>query len=46
MAQQIAPKVNTFWDIDYSAAKVQALETYGMAINQAYTDHAVWLKGM
>lgn len=46
MAQQIQPKVATGWDQDYYCAKVSALETYGMAINQAYTDHAVWLKGL
>ena len=46
MAQQIAPNVATSWDQDYYAAKVSALETYGMAIVQAYTDHAVWLKGL
>ena len=45
-AQQIQPIVKTDWDIDYFCAKVAALETYGLAINQAYTDHAVWMKGM
>jgi len=45
-AQQIQPIVKTDWDIDYFCAKVAALETYGLAINQAYTDHAVWMKGL
>ena len=45
-AQQVAPKVATGWDQDYYAAKVSALETYGMAVNSAYADHAVWLKGL
>ena len=45
-AQQIAPKIATGWDQDYYCAKVSALETYGMAINQAYTDHAIWMKGL
>jgi len=46
MAQQIAPQVATGWDQDYYAAKVSALETYGLAVNSAYVDHAVWLKGL
>lgn len=45
-AEQIQPKVSTGWDQDYMCAKVSALETYGMAINQAYTDHAIWMKGL
>ncbi len=45
-AQQIAPAVKTDWDIDYFCGKVAAIETYGMAINGAYSDHAVWLKGL
>lgn len=44
-AQQIAPIVKTDWDIDYFCAKVAALETYGLAVVGAYTDHAVWMKG-
>ena len=46
MAQQIAPVVEVSRDADYKCAKVSALETYGLAICQAYTDHAVWLKGL
>ena len=46
MAQQISPNVKTMYDLDYLCAKVAALETYGMAINQAYTDHCVWMKGL
>jgi len=46
MAQQIAPVIEVSRDPDYKCAKVSGLETYGMAINQAYTDHAVWLKGL
>ncbi len=45
-AQQIAPAVKTAYDIDYLCAKVAALETYGVAINQAYTNHACWMKGL
>lgn len=45
-AQQIAPKVNTFWDIDYFCAKISSLETYGLSVNSAYSDHACWLKGL
>lgn len=45
-AQQLAPKVNITWDPDYYAVKVSALETYGLAIVGAYSDHAVWLKGL
>ncbi len=45
-AQQIAPVVKTDWDIDYFCGKVAAIETYGMAICGAYSDHAVWLKGL
>lgn len=40
--QQIRPVVHTDWDIDYFAAKVAALETYGHTIVRA--DHGVWLK--
>ena len=46
MAQQIAPSVHTWWDPDYYAAKISAMETYGLGINSAYADHAVWLKGL
>jgi len=45
-AQQISPNVKTMYDLDYLCAKVAALETYGMAVNSAYVDHAVWLKGL
>ncbi len=45
-AQQIAPAVKTMYDLDYLAGKVAALETYGLAINSAYVDHAVWMKGL
>lgn len=40
--QQIKPMVHTDWDIDYFAAKVAAMETYGHTIVRA--DHAVWMK--
>lgn len=46
MAQQMSPQVVTGWDQDYYAAKVSAMETYGMAIVGAYSDHAVWMKGL
>ena len=45
-AQQISPNVKTMYDLDYLCGKVAALETYGLAINSAYVDHAVWLKGL
>src|SRR3990167_4845464 len=46
MAQQMAPKIATGWDQDYYAAKVSGLETYGLGVNSAYVDHAIWLKGL
>lgn len=43
--EQIQPIVKTAYDIDYFAAKVAALETYGMTINTQYVNCAVWMKG-
>lgn len=40
---QIKPMVKAFWDIDYFAAKMATLTTYGSTIRRA--DHGVWLKG-
>jgi len=40
--QQIKPVVKTYWDIDYFAAKVAALETYGHTVVQPAM--AVWMK--
>lgn len=40
--QQIKPVIKTFWDIDYFAAKVAALETYGHTVVRPL--QAVWLK--
>lgn len=45
-AEQIKPNVSTFWDIDYFAAKIAAMETYGLAVNSAYQTSAVWMKGL
>jgi hypothetical protein len=46
LIQQIKPIVKTDWDIDYFAAKVAALETYGMTINTQFVNSAVWMKGL
>ena len=40
---QIKPIVKGFWDIDYMAAKMAALTTYGTTGRR--TDHGVWLRG-
>ena len=40
---QLKPVVKGFWDIDYMAAKMAALTTYGNTGRR--TDHGVWMKG-
>ncbi len=40
---QIKPMVKAFWDINFFAAKMASLTTYGNVIRRP--DHAVWMKG-
>ena len=47
LAIQIQPSIKTAWDIDYLCAKVVALNTYGIDLNEAYTGtHTVYMKGL